>query len=366
MTINKSEVSQDDLSFLKQYQHMVDETNIVTKTDPKGIITYANRKFIDISGYSEDELIGQPHNIVRNPELPSSLFKKLWKTIQSKEAWHGIVTNLRKDGTTYTVKASIFPILDSNGEIVEYISIRHDITKITKLQNELKDINTYIIEQEQLAKNKLEAGIVNDMNESEYAVIHHSSDILSGDFYSIYKLKDGSIFLYVIDGQGHGISPALTVFAISSLLNQFIYEIDSIEELIEKFYPAAKTFLADLEQLSYTGIMISPDKKSISYSSGGMYPFLIKKGNEVIRVKANNLPFMNFSPMPTFDTIDIDGLDSLMVYSDGIVEHDVENLQEYTPQNMINNPSNIKNIMNKISQHDFDDDVTIVCLGEFN
>ncbi len=321
-----------------------------------------NNKFIEISGYSQEELIGKSHNIVRDPEMPSSIFKELWQTIKSKNVWRGVVTNLRKDGTKYTVSASIFPILDSMGKVVEYISIRHDITQVLELSSKIEEMNAYNMQQEHLAKDKLEAGIVNDMDESECSVLHIASDILSGDFYSIYKMKGGSIFLYLVDGQGHGVSPALTVFAISSMLNQFVYSMQSIEELIEKLYPLAKTFLGEIEQLSYIMLMIDPEKKSFTYASGGMYPFLIKNGDEIIKIRANNTPFMNFSPTPICTTIKIDKWDSIMLYSDGILEHENDNLKEYMPEAIIKNPSMIKDVMKKISEHEFEDDVTMIYL----
>jgi len=356
---NINYISEDELATLKQYQDIVDVTNIVSKSNTEGIITYVNSRFLDISGYLEEELIGMPHNILRDPDVPSSVFKEMWDTIQSKKIWHGVISNLRKDGTKYTVNATIFPILDSNSEIVEYISIRHDITKLLELSNRLEEINRYNASQEYLAREKLEAGIVNEVGCS---VLHHASDILSGDFYSTYKMKDGSIFIYLIDGQGHGISPALTVFAISSMLNKFIYNIKTIYELIKILYPEAKTFLAEAEQLSYTMIMISPDKKSISYSSGGMYPILIKQGEDIIRLKANNTPFMNFSDMPICDKIELDTWDALMIYSDGIIEEKNKELIDYMPEKLIKNPSTVKESLQIISSYDFEDDVTILCL----
>lgn len=359
---NLNNISNSELSLLEQYREIVDATNIVSKTDLKGIITYVNSKFIEISGYTKEELIGKPHNIVRDPKLPSSLFKELWKTIKSKNIWRGVVTNLRKDGIRYTVDTSIFPILDSKGEIVEYISIRHDITQILELSRKLEEINAYNSAQEYLAKEKLEAGIINDMNDKECSVIHLASDILNGDFYSIYKMQSGAIFLYLIDGQGHGISPALTVFAISSLINKFIYRVNSVEELIEVLYPNAKTFLGEIEQLSYTMIMITPNKKKLTYASGGMYPFLIKKGEDIVKIKANNTPFMNFSPTPICTAIDIDGWDSIMLYSDGILEHENEDLKEYMPEVIIKHPQTIKERIKKIAKHQFEDDVTILYL----
>jgi PAS domain S-box-containing protein len=355
-------ISQSELSLLKQYQDMVDATNIVSKTDLRGIITYVNSKFIEISGYTKEELIGKPHNIVRDPKLPSSTFEELWRTIKSKKSWRGVISNLRKDGTRYSVEAFIFPILDSEGNVVEYISIRHEITQLLEVSRKLEELNLYNMQQEHLAKEKLEAGIINDMDENICAVLHLPSDILSGDFYSLYKMKDDSIFLYLIDGQGHGVSPALTVFAISSMLNQFIYNMNSMDELMKKLYPSAKTFLGEIEQLSYTIIMISPDRKLLTYASGGMYPFLVKIGDEIIKVKANNTPFMNFSPIPIFTTIEIHQWDSLIVYSDGIVEEENENLKPYRPEAMLSKPSMIKDSMKKISLHNFEDDVTIIYL----
>jgi PAS domain S-box-containing protein len=355
-------ISKSEIAMLRQYYDIVDVTNIISKTDLKGIIIYANSKFIEISGYTQEELVGKPHSIVRDPELPSAIFEELWETIKSKKNWHGVISNLHKNGSKYTVDASIFPILDVDGNIVEYISIRHDITQLLEVSRKFEELNAYTMQQEYLAKLKLEAGIVNDIDESKCAVLHLPSDILSGDFYSIYKMKDGSIFLYLIDGQSHGVSPALTVFAISSMLNKFIYSVRSMEELMEQLYPSVKTFLGEIEQLSYTMIMISSDKKSLTYSSGGMYPFLIKNEKKVLKIKANNTPFMNFSPIPICTKIEINKWDSLMVYSDGLVEEDHENLKAYKPELMIQEPLTIKDSMKNIELHDFEDDVTILYL----
>ena len=349
-------------SLKNQYRHIVDATNIVSKTDIHGVITYANSKFVEISGYSKEELMGQHHSILRDPDIDAALFKELWDTIKSKQVWNGVITNVHKNGSKYTVEASIFPILDANGEIVEYIAIRHDITELQELNDEIKALHKYDTDQQHIAREKLEMGIVNDFNDKECRVLYAPSDIISGDFYSLYRGKDGSRFLYIIDGQGHGISPALTVFAVSSTMNKLVNQVSDLQELTDQLFPMIKTFLGEIEQLSYTMILISPDKKSLKYCSGGMYPFLIKKGDEIIKVKANNTPFMNFSPIPVFNEIDIDNWDSLIVYSDGIIEHENKELKTYTPESMINNPEIIKDSMSEISKHDFEDDVTVIYL----
>ncbi len=102
---------------------------IVSKTDKRGIITYANKPFIDIAKYSESELIGKPHNIVRHPDMPKAAFKDLWTTIKSGKEWRGLVKNLCKDGYYYWVDAYVTPILES-GNIIGYTSMRRQPTKL--------------------------------------------------------------------------------------------------------------------------------------------------------------------------------------------------------------------------------------------
>lgn len=96
---------------------------IVSRTDINGVITHANRSFVEMSGYSEEELIGAPHCILRHPDMPKAAFKDLWDTIQRGEIWQGYVKNLRKDGRYYWVKATVIPNV-RGGRIVGYTSVR--------------------------------------------------------------------------------------------------------------------------------------------------------------------------------------------------------------------------------------------------
>ena len=123
----------DQHRMLNAYKNIVDHTVIVSKTDSKGVITYANETFCEISGYSKDELIGKPHNIVRHPETESSIFDDMWHTIKKdKKIWHGVLKNRKKDGTYYIVSTYIMPILDYNDNVIEYIALRNDITDAVK------------------------------------------------------------------------------------------------------------------------------------------------------------------------------------------------------------------------------------------
>jgi len=132
-----SELSENK-ELLKQYKEIVDISSIVTKSDLSGRITYANDNFCAISGYSHNELLGKSHNIVRHPEVPSSFYKEMWATIQQKQPWRGIVKNLTKEGQIYVVDAVVSPILNGKDEIVEFISLRKDITPLIELKEEIE------------------------------------------------------------------------------------------------------------------------------------------------------------------------------------------------------------------------------------
>ncbi len=96
---------------------------IVSRTDPDGIITHVNQSFIDMAGFSEDELIGVPHYILRHPDMPPAAFKGLWDDVQAGKRWQGYVKNLRKDGGYYWVYATVIANI-REGEVVGYTSVR--------------------------------------------------------------------------------------------------------------------------------------------------------------------------------------------------------------------------------------------------
>jgi len=107
-------------------QHEIDYSEsaiFVTKTDTKGIITYASDAFVEISGFSREELIGVSHNIVRHPDMPEWAFADLWTTVKAGHPWRGYVKNRAKNGDHYWVRANVSPILN-NGNVVGYISLR--------------------------------------------------------------------------------------------------------------------------------------------------------------------------------------------------------------------------------------------------
>lgn len=103
---------------------LADDEFIVSKTDPKGRITYANRTFMRISGFPEAELLGVQHNVVRHPDMPRGVFKLLWDTLERGDEFFGYVKNLCRDGSYYWVLANITPDHDVQGKLRGYYSVR--------------------------------------------------------------------------------------------------------------------------------------------------------------------------------------------------------------------------------------------------
>jgi len=133
---------------LQQYQEAIENSNIVSKTDVNGIITFVNDEFCKISGYTKSELLGKNHNIVRDPTVPASKFKLLWQTIKEKKIYKSTVKNRAKDGSTFYVNTTVIPILDEKGAIEEFIAIRYDVTQevfykesLEKKERELELLN---------------------------------------------------------------------------------------------------------------------------------------------------------------------------------------------------------------------------------
>ena len=159
--------------------NMMDEHVIISKTDSHGVITYASQAFIDISGYSKEELLGKPHRIVRHPDEAKEKYDTLWKTIKAKKTWQGDLKNRAKDGSTYYVHATIFPILNEAKELIEYVAFRDDITQ-------------RVLSQKALEKEKHLNQIVSDNQQSILLMTNQEDGVLSVNkkFFDVFGFKD--------------------------------------------------------------------------------------------------------------------------------------------------------------------------------
>ncbi len=127
-----------ELKELRVRADMANLTSIVSEADLKGDIVTVNDKFTEISKYSREELVGQPHNVTRHPDMPKAVFKEVWSTIGRGKTFRGMIKNRAKDGTPYYVDAVIAPVLGENGKPTKYIGVRYDITAAEIERQEMK------------------------------------------------------------------------------------------------------------------------------------------------------------------------------------------------------------------------------------
>jgi PAS domain S-box-containing protein len=175
---------------LHNIRYALDQSSIVAITDHKGFITYVNDKFMEISQYKKEELIGHTHSIINSGFHSKEFFKDLWSTIGNGRTWNGELCNRAKDGRLYWVNTTIVPIL-RNGKPYQYISIRTDITnrKIVEesLQESLKDVSDihYALDQSSIVAFTDEKGIITRVNDKFCEISQFSRDELIGQSHSL-------------------------------------------------------------------------------------------------------------------------------------------------------------------------------------
>ena len=252
-----------------------DENVIASKTDINGKITYVSQAFCDICEYSKEELLGNAHGIIRDPEMQNEIFNDLWKTIENGDVWHGKVKNIKKNGGFYWVDVIIFPEFDKDGNIIEYSAIRHEITAQKEVEDLTINLEMKIKERTKELKNeKLKIEIIHKhIRDSikyaaltqgalipdnkvfrkyfqDYFAIWHPKDTVGGDIYLFEELRhDDECLIMVIDCTGHGVPGAFVTMLVKAIERQIVTEINNDKEAIVSPAKILGIFNQNMKQL---------------------------------------------------------------------------------------------------------------------
>jgi PAS domain S-box-containing protein len=187
----KDSVSKESVDKLVELEHFLDSSSIISKADAKGKITYVNQKFTEISGYSLEDVLGKDHNIVNSGTHPKEFWSNMYKTVVvNKGLWNEVCVNRAKDGSLYYVDTFIKCSFDENGKLLEFMSIRQDLTSLKKTEQEISNRMNAINRSNAVIEFDLDGNIkfANDLFLSTLG--YDSHDELVGKHHSIF-VEDG-------------------------------------------------------------------------------------------------------------------------------------------------------------------------------
>jgi len=255
---NVNERLEDKTKELKRSLDIISKNVIYSKSDLRGVIVEASEAFCKISGYSMDELILQPHSIIRHKDMPKHVFKTMWRTIKSGKVWNGELKNLKKDGSSYWVKVNISPEFDKEGNITGFVAIREDITlkkemeaynenlgkKITQEVEKNRQKDKLLQEQSRLAQmGEMISMIAHQWRQPLSAISSTSMNVqmkLLTKHYDLDMKEDREIFLRFLDNKLNLISEYVQV--LSSTIDDFrnFFKPNKEKEMVCITYPIEK------------------------------------------------------------------------------------------------------------------------------
>lgn len=293
-------------------------TNVIVITDEDGNIEYVNKSFINSSGYSYEEVLGENPRIIKSNQHTEYIYENLWDTIKNNNTWEGDFVNLSKDGDLIYEEAIITPIKFQNKNSMKFIKIANNINHQKFLENKAK-INI------SLAKNIM-FNICNTKIFDErmnYNYMLEYSHELGGDFVRFDAISNDKYLLSLVDVTGHDLSSTLIVMSIYSIIRQY-NNFSNLSSLVHEINDFLYNFNAKGENFKFaTGIFIEIDLKQrvLKYINTG-HPAGIcfdNNGNEILLSHNSSMLGVienEYEP----DEIDLINISNLMVFSDGILD----------------------------------------------
>lgn len=277
---------------LKVRADIMNMTSIVSEADLRGDILTINEKYIEISKFSREELIGQPHNITRHPDMPKSVFKEMWGTIGRGKIFRGIIKNKAKDGTPYYVDAVIAPIMGPNGKPKKYLGVRYDITATEIERQQMRGLFQAV--DSSFAYIEFDtSGTVIACNKNFQSAMEYSEDEVKGKHHRIFcetaetnspeyakfwaDLKAGHAHSGIFKRKTHS-GKTIYLQAVYSPIKNEVGEVSKVikiasdvtkQQIINEVQEAANTLASTAEELTATAFEMSNAASNTTKESQG-------------------------------------------------------------------------------------------------
>ncbi|MGD8188917.1 PAS domain S-box protein [Brevibacillus ginsengisoli] len=275
---------------LADFKLALDESSMVSISDEKGMITYVNENFCEVSSYSREEIIGQHYSVLDSQEVDPEFFPKVDQVINQGIVWKGQIQNVAKDGSLIWAETTIVPFLDEFGSPYQYMTIKQDITA-RKLAEER------FIDELELAK-KVQRSILTPPIHNEYLqidAVYEPSEQLSGDLYSWYMIDEHRYGVIILDVMGHGVPASLVIMSIRALLRGLITRVVEPIQVMDELNQHMCNLFKDEEQpmvTFVTGIYLVIDMKlgTIEYVNAGHPSGLFISNQEITPLDSGGIP----------------------------------------------------------------------------
>lgn len=356
---------QQTVADLAAKQFALDQHAVVSIADARGRIIYANDKLSEISQYTNEELIGQNHRMLKSGLQDESFYAELWATIAAGRVWHGELANRRKDGGFYWVASTIVPMLDLEQRPYQYISIHTDITNRKRAEEQLelyqadlqKLLEQYREAEGQLGRarmRELETGsaiqrslLLGDLPEGIHgaclATYTESSQGIDGDFFAVTRFRPDCFELLVGDVMGKGVPAALIGAGVKSSYNKVLAELFSQRAdehqlpdpaaIINALHRSLTPRLIELSAFVTLALYrFDISAGTLCVVNAGHTPGLLVRGNAsgIERILGDNLPIgVIEDEVYSQQSLAVGPGDAILVYSDGITESFNEQREEF-------------------------------------
>lgn len=345
---------QQTVSELKVRQLALDEHAIVSISDASGAIIFVNDKLLQITGYSQAELLGQNHSILKSGHQDPAFYQRLWETISAGQVWHGELANRRKDGEIYWVTSTIVPMLDSEGRPRQYISIHTDISANKRAEQQLALYQAHLeslVEQYREAERQLSIsrerelavghqiqrsllfGDVPATLRSLSLVVHTEPSMgVDGDFYEFTNYKPRYFDLSIADVMGKGITAALIGAALKQRMNQVVATLmvkphkegwlPSPEAIMNAVSQRVTAKLIELETfVTLFYLRFDLESNQVTFVNAGHTRAILAGTSGLRFLSGDNLPLgVMESEQYQQETVQLHPADLLFLYSDGVSE----------------------------------------------